>query len=76
MLESFRMSYGFFSLLFLTDSGGDFYPGFNGYAEFFMGQHPDGPHPGLTFLPPSQGTPPLNMDAPLHPAGRNLLMMV
>ncbi|RUS76866.1 hypothetical protein EGW08_015376, partial [Elysia chlorotica] len=50
------------------DNGGDFYPGYQGYGEFFMGQHPDGPPPGLTFLPPSQGTPPLNMEPPMHPA--------
>lgn len=51
------------------DNGGDFYPSYQGYGEFFMGQHPDGPPPGLTFLPPSQGTPPLNMEPPMHPAG-------
>ncbi|GFR65633.1 LIM/homeobox protein Lhx5 [Elysia marginata] len=51
------------------NNGGDFYPGYQGYGEFFMGQHPDGPPPGLTFLPPSQGTPPLNMEPPMHPAG-------
>ncbi|BFZ18288.1 hypothetical protein BsWGS_21327 [Bradybaena similaris] len=51
------------------DNGADFYPSYQGYGEFFMGQPQDGPPPGLTFLPPSQGTPPLNMDGSMHPAG-------
>ncbi|XP_012945900.1 LIM/homeobox protein Lhx5 [Aplysia californica] len=54
---------------YLTDNGADFYPGYQGYGEFFMGQPQDGPPPGLPFLPPSQGTPPLNMEPPMHPAG-------
>ncbi|KAK3774073.1 hypothetical protein RRG08_030155 [Elysia crispata] len=54
------------------DNGGDFYPGYQGYGEYFMGQHPDGPPPGLTFLPPSQGTPPLTMEPPMHPAAGDL----
>ncbi|KAI8782500.1 LIM/homeobox protein Lhx1, partial [Biomphalaria glabrata] len=53
-------------------NGAEFYPGYQGYGEFFMGQPQDGPPPGLTFLPPSQGTPPLNMEPGMHPASRHL----
>ncbi|CAG5127679.1 unnamed protein product, partial [Candidula unifasciata] len=50
------------------DTGGDFYPNYQGYGDFFMGQPQDGPPPGLTFLQTSQGTPPLTMDGSIHPA--------
>lgn len=49
---------------YFAENGQEFYPGYQGYGDFFGGQgQPD----GMTFLPPSQGTPPL-MDQGLHPA--------
>lgn len=61
----------------LSDSGGDFYPGYQGYNEFFPGQGPpDGPG-NMNFLPPSsQGTPPLSMDQQMHPAGEYHQMFI
>lgn len=53
-------------LLSFTENGQDFYPGYQGYNDFFPGQGDGGPPP-MNFLPPtSQGTPPLAMDQPLH----------
>lgn len=56
--------YNFF--LLFSDNGQEFYPGYQGYNEFFLGQGQDG---SIGFLPPSQGTPPLTLDPSMPPPG-------
>ncbi|XP_062589850.1 LIM/homeobox protein Lhx5-like [Saccostrea cucullata] len=51
---------------YFSENGQDFYPGYQGYNDFFPGQGDGGPPP-MNFLPPtSQGTPPLSMEQSLH----------
>ncbi|XP_046351575.1 LIM/homeobox protein Lhx1-like isoform X1 [Haliotis rufescens] len=51
---------------YMADNGQEFYPGYQGYNEFFLGQGQDG---SIGFLPPSQGTPPLTLDPSMPPPG-------
>ncbi|KAL5017473.1 hypothetical protein ScPMuIL_007062 [Solemya velum] len=54
---------------YFSDNGQEvFYPGYQGYSDFFPGQGQGQDGPGnMNFLPPSQGTPPLNIDQQMHP---------
>ena len=50
--------------LTFSDNGQEFFPGYQGYGDFYPGPVPEG-HP-MGFLPPSgRGTPPLGMEHPL-----------
>lgn len=54
---------------FSSENGQEYYPGYQGYNDFFPGQ--DGGPGNMNFLPPtSQGTPPLNLDQPMHHSGK------
>ncbi|OWF41151.1 LIM/homeobox protein Lhx1 [Mizuhopecten yessoensis] len=55
---------------YFSDNGQEFYAGYQGYGDFFPGQGEPGGPGNLSFLPPSsRGTPPLNLDQPLHHNG-------
>lgn len=63
------------SFFFITENGQDFYPGYQGYNDFFPGQGDGGPPP-MNFLPPtSQGTPPLSMEQSLHHNSKYILRL-
>lgn len=57
-------------ILYISENGQEYYPGYQGYNDFFPGQ--DGGPGNMNFLPPSsQGTPPLNLDQQMHHSGKH-----